>query len=216
MDVTEPASADGALRRRLLGVGLGGAAVSLLPFLVGRASATTPNSGPTDSSATTTTSTPPKRPSDDDVTLLGFGQSVELAARNLYDVALGSDDFDDVTRAVMATIRESHDAYAAAISGTLGREAPQEVNPIFADLQSTFTGDVKGVLDAAYSLESTAVATHLDILGQLQGTDGASLIAAILIVEARHGAVLAYLNGATDLDALLVNEEADALAPAEG
>ena len=72
------------------------------------------------------------------------------------------------------------------------------------------------MLDAAYSLESTAVATHLDVLGQLQGTDGASLIASILIVEARHGTVLGYLNGATDLDALLVDEEADALAPAEG
>ena len=41
IDVTEPASADSALRRRLLGIGLGGAAVSLLPFLMGRASATT-------------------------------------------------------------------------------------------------------------------------------------------------------------------------------
>ena len=217
MDVTEPAAADSALRRRLLGIGLGGAAVSLLPFLVGRAAATTPNSGPTDSSAaTTTTSAPPKRPTDDDVALLGFAQSVELAARNLYDVALSTDDFDDVTRAVMATIRESHDAYAAALSGTLGREAPQEVHPIFDDLQSAFAGDPKSVLDAAYSLESTAVATHLDILGQLQGTDGASLIASILIVEARHGTVLAHLNGATDLDVLLVDEEADALTPAEG
>ncbi len=216
MDVTEPAPADSALRRRLLGIGLGGAAVSLLPFLVGRASATTPSSEPTDSSTTTTTSAPPKRPTDDDVALLGFAQSVELAARNLYDVALGTVDFDDVTRAVMAAIRESHDAYAASLSGTLGREAPQEVNPIFDDLQSTFAGDLKSVLDAAYSLESTAVATHLDVLSQLQGTDGASLIASILIVEGRHGTVLGYLNGATDLDALLVDEEADALAPAEG
>jgi hypothetical protein len=216
MDVTEPVPADSALRRRLLGIGLGGAAVSLLPFLVNRASATTPNSGPTDSTPATTTTAPPKRPTDDDVVLLGFAQSVELAARNLYDVALGTDDFDEVTRAVMATIRESHDAYAAALSGTLGREAPQEVNPIFDDLQSNFAGDLKSVLDAAYSIESTATATHLDILGQLTGTDGASLIASILIVEARHGTVLAYLNGATDLDVLLVDTEADALTPAEG
>jgi hypothetical protein len=50
----------------------------------------------------------------------------------------------------------------------------------------------------------------------LQATDGASLIASILIVEARHGAVLAYMNGSTDLDELLVDKEADALTPAEG
>ncbi|MEO7371471.1 MAG: ferritin-like domain-containing protein [Ilumatobacteraceae bacterium] len=216
MDVTEPAPADSALRRRLLGIGLGGAAVSLLPWLVGRAGATTPNSGPTDSTPATTTTAPPKRPGGDDVALLGFAQSVELAARNLYDVALATKGFDDDQRAVIATIRESHDAYAAALSGFLGRQAPQSVDPIFDDLKSTFGGDTASVLEAAAGIESTAVATHLDILGKLQGTDGAALIASILIVEARHGTVLNYLDGATDLDILLVNKEADALAPAGG
>ena len=216
IDVTEPAAADSALRRRLLGIGLGGAAVSLLPFLVGRANATTPTTGPSDTTATTTTTAPPKQPTDDDVSLLGFSQSVELAARNLYDVALGTDDFDDNTRAVLATIRESHDAYAASLSAILGRHAPQTVNPVFDTLQSDFGGDKKSVLDAAYALESTAVATHTDVLGKLQATDGASLIASILIVEAQHGTVIAYMNGSTDLDELLVDNEADALTPAEG
>jgi hypothetical protein len=216
MDVTEPAQPDSALRRRLLGIGLGGAAVSLLPFLVGRASATTPNSGPPATAGATTTTSPPKRPTDDDVVLLGFAQTIELAARNLYDVALATKDFDDNERAVLATIRESHEAYATSLSADLGRQAPQEVNPIFDDLKSSFSGDKSSVLDAAYGLESTAVATHTEILSKLQGTDDASLLASILIVEARHGTVIAYLNGATDLDTLLVDKEADALAPAEG
>ena len=140
--------------------------------------------------ATTTTTAPPKQPTDDDVSLLGFSQSVELAARNLYDVALGTDDFDDNERAVLATIRESHDAYAASLSAILGRQAPQTVDAVFDTLQSSFGGDKHSVLDAAYALESTAVATHTDVLGKLQATDGASLIASILIVEARHGTVL--------------------------
>ena len=216
MDVTEPAQPDSALRRRLLGIGLGGAAVSLLPFLMGRASATTPSSSPPDTAATTTTTSPPKRPTDDDVALLGFVETVELAARNLYDVALATKNFDDNERAVLATIREAHEAYATSLSAELGRLAPQEVNPIFDDLKSSFSGDKSSVLDAAYGIESTAVATHTDILSKLQGTDGASLVASILIVEARHGTVLAYLNGSTDLDTLLVDKEADALAPAEG
>ena len=216
-DVTEPAPADSAnLRRRLLGIGLGGAAVSLLPTLMGRASATTTTTATSASTAATTTTTPPKRPSDDDVTLLGFAQSVELAARDLYDVALGTDGFDDNERAVLATIRESHDAYVASLSALLGRQAPQVTNSVVEDLTASFGGDGPSVLDAAYQLESVAVATHLDILRELQGTDGASLIASILIVEARHGTVLAHLNGATALDDLLVNTEADALAPAEG
>ena len=219
IDVTEPAQPDSALRRRLLGIGLGGAAVSLLPFLMGRASATTPSSGPSDTtpaSTTTTTTSPPKRPTTDDVALLGFAQTVELAARNLYDVALATKDFDDNERAVLATIRESHEAYATSLSGELGRDAPQEINPIFDDLKSSFGGDKASVLEAAYGIESTAVATHTEILSKLQGTDGASLIASILIVEARHGTALACLNGSDDLDTLLVDKEADALAPAEG
>ena len=221
IDVTEPASSDGALRRRLLGIGLGGTAVSLLPILMGRASATTPVSGPADTTAdtttaTTTTTTPPKRPAGDDVALLGFSQSVELAARNLYDVALAGDRFDDDQRAVLATIRESHDAYAASLSGLLGRNAPQVADPVFDEVQSTFTGDVSSVLEAAYGLESTAVATHTEILSQLQGTDGASLVASILIVEARHSTVLTYLNGATSLDDLLVDSEVPPLSPAGG
>ncbi len=216
IDVTEPVPADSALRRRLLGIGLGGAAVSLLPFLVGRASATTTTGSTSDTTPATTTTAPPKRPSTDDVTLLGFARSVELAARDLYDVALGTNGFDAEQRAVIATIRESHDAYAASLSALLGRLAPQTPDPVVESLSSSFAGDKSKVLDAAYNLESTAVATHTDILGMLQGTDGASLIASILIVEARHGTVLAYLNGKTGLDDLLVDKEADALAPAEG
>jgi hypothetical protein len=215
IDVMEPAPDDKAfLRRRLLGIGLGGAAVSLLPFLSGRATATTP---PNSTVAPTTTTAPPKRPTDDDVTLLGFAQTVELAARQLYDVALGTNGlFNDVQRAVIATIRESHDAYAAALSGMLGRQAPQAVNPVFDDVKTSFSGKLADVLDAASGLESTAVATHTEILGKLQGTDGAALIASILVVEARHGTVIAHLNGSTNLDDLLVDKEADALAPAEG
>jgi Ferritin-like domain len=215
IDVTEPAPADSALRRRLLGIGLGGAAVSLLPFLVGRASATTTTSATSDTTPATTTTAPPKRPSDDDVTLLGFAQTVELAASRLYEIAVATGDFDDDEQAVMATFLDAHKAYAASLSGFLGREAPQAVNPIFDELEASFGGDKASVFDAAYNLESVAVATHTDILGQLQGTDGASLIASILLVEAAHGTVLATLNGKTELDDLLVNTEADALS-AEG
>ena len=215
IDVTEPKAADSAImRRRLLGLGLGGAAVSLLPFLSGRASATTTTTS--DTVAATTTTAPPKRPTDTDAALLGFAQTVELAARDLYDVALGTKDFDTNLRAVIATIREAHAAYAASLSAMLGRLAPQRANAIFDDLKSTFGGDKASVLDAAYKLESAAVATHIDILRTLQGTDGASLISSILIVEARHGTVLAHLNGKTSLDDLLVNTESDALAPAKG
>jgi hypothetical protein len=83
-------------------------------------------------------------------------------------------------------------------------------------VKSSFSGDRSSVLDAMYTLESTAVATYTEMLSQLQGTDGASLMASILIMEACHGTVLAYMNGSTNLDELLVVPEAAALTPAEG
>jgi len=171
IDVMEPAPDDRALlRRRLLGIGLGGAAVSLLPFLSGQASATTPPTTTSDTTAATTTTAPPLRPTDADVPLLGFAQSVELAARQLYDVALGTKGlFDDNQRAVISAIRESHSAYAAALSGLLGRLAPQTADSgVVDDLKSSFSAKLADVLLAAYGVESTAVATHTHILGQLQ------------------------------------------------
>ena len=82
-DAPEAREADGTAtsrssRRALLGIGLGGAAASLLPFLTGRASA----------SASSTTA-PPKRPTADDVSLLGAAQQLELAAVTLYEKAIG-------------------------------------------------------------------------------------------------------------------------------
>ena len=59
----------------------------------------------------------------------------------------------------------------------------------------------------AYDLESTAVATHTELLGQLEGIDGAETVASILIVEARMRTVLADLAGhGDDLDALFVDD----------
>ncbi len=215
IDVNEPIPADGAImRRRLLGVGLGGAVVSLLPLLSGRASATTtPGSTSDTTAATTTTTSPPSQPTDDDAKLLAFAQTLEVAIRDLYDVALRNDIFDDDQRAVMATIREAHEAYASSLSALLGEKTPQLGDPIADDLKSKFSGDVRTVLDAAYMAESTAVATYTEMLGELQGLQGATLIASILIVEAAHGTVIADLNGITTLDELLVVPEADALTP---
>jgi hypothetical protein len=215
IDVTEPAPADSAImRRRLLGIGLGGAVASLLPLLSGRASATTTTSSTSDTTAATTTTTaPPKQPTGEDSVMLAFAQTLEVAARDLYDVALDTKVFDEMQRSVIATIREAHEAYAASLSAILGRPMAQIPDPIGVDLKPEFSGDLAGVLDSAYTLESTLVATYTEMLGKLQGVNGAALVASILIVEAANGTVLADLKKATDLDELLVVPEAEALTP---
>ena len=187
-------------RRALLGVGVGGAALSLLPFLSGAAAATT---GPT----------PPKRPTEADEALLAEAQQLELTAVALYDVAIGAGGWSDAEAAVMVFIREAHEAYAQSLSGLLGRAAPgQRSDTLFDSLSGSFTGSVPDMLESAAALESAAVATHVDVLAGLESIDGAKLVASIYINEARFSTVLADLAGKTDLSDLLVDTEQPSLA----
>ena len=187
-------------RRSLIGVGVGGAAVSLLPFLGGRAAAKT--------AADATTTAPPQRPTAGDTSLLGQAQQVELTARALYDITAGLTGWSAEEATVIVTVREAHEAFAQSLSGLLGVGAPGAADAaLLRKLQGDFSGTPSTALKAAYRLESALVATHMELLGQLQGTDGAALVASIQSSEARHSTVLADLAAFTDESDLLVDDE---------
>ena len=206
-------------RRRLLAAGAAGTALSLLPLLAGRAGAAPASTGSTtdstsgstaDTAAATTTTAPPKRPTDDDLVLLSFAQMIELAARDLYNVALGKKVFADATLEAVKAIGEAHEAYAQAISGLVGRDAPNSPHSDLVDELSTgFEGSATDVATAARSLENNLVATHIDIVGKLVGVDGSALIASMVVIEARHATVLAQIAGIDTLaDQLATDGEA--------
>lgn len=185
-------------RRSLIAVGVGGAAVSLLPFLADQVAAKS--------------ATPPQRPTDDDVAILSALQGIELAARDLYDKAAALSGWSASEQVVIATVRESHEAFAQSIGALLGVEAPNSVNTdIVKSLGGGFTRSGIGAARSAHALESALVATHLEALGSLQGVHGATLIASIQMAEARHTTVFAELAGYTDDAHLLVDEDADSL-----
>ena len=83
-------------------------------------------------------------------------------------------------------------------------------------VEATFaTSDTTALATAGYDLESTAVATHTELLGHLTNVDGAKLVASMLAMEARHCVVLADMSGrGDDLDVLLVNT-AEPILPEE-
>ncbi len=233
-------------RRAVLGAGFGGAAISLLPLLVGKGDASSINHSPTSAfdpgtpgtsggsgvpdtagsggaagvtggpstsvssgASGPTTTSPPRRPTDADIGLLGMAQQAELTARALYDAALAAGDWSDVETSVLTTIREAHEAAAQSLAGMLGNDAPGEMSQsLFVITEGGFKGSNSSILEAAYNLESALVATYHDLLAQLVGTDGATLIAAVQSAEARHGVVLADLNGQTVISTLLVETEA--------
>jgi Ferritin-like domain len=169
------------------------------------------DSAPGSEAATTTTA--PKRPTGDDVELLAFAQSFELTARDLYQAALDADLANSDLADVFRTLRENHAEYANRLSGILGVDAASGRNDeLYDQLVSEFeSNDPAAVATAGEDLESTAVATHNELIGRLAGLDGIAAIASIAVVEARQGTVLADIAGnGDDLDAMLT-ADAEAL-----
>jgi hypothetical protein len=197
----------GARRRALLGAGLGGAALSLLPFLSGRAAAAS------DSTVATTTTAPPLRPTDADVEMLAALQRLELTAAELYSDAIAAVKWDDAQAIAVTTIRQAHVAFANSIGGLLGKVAPDAISEsLHSQLKAGFnSSNADTVLNAAYDLESGAVAAYAEAISSLKGVNGAALAASIQISEARHCTVLADMSGSTDLAQLLVDHEQTAL-----
>ena len=169
---------------------------------------------PSESSATTTT--PPRRPTDADVALLAYAQSVEYAARDLYDAAIAAGAGDEHLASLVA-IAAHHDAYAQAISATIGTSAPQSRDDaLFQTLRPRFGANTRQMALAAHELENLLVVTHRSLLASLDGTEGSALVASIMITEARHAAALATIAGLSpvaDIDAYLVTPEIQPLSP---
>lgn len=184
-------------RRQVVGAGLAGMASSL--GVTQFASAHSPQSVPTP-------------PSDDQEAreVLGFALSVELAARDLYYAAVAErEDVDPLN--VFQVIGDNHDAYADMLAGELGIAARGNRDDEFFDgwePEFTSTDDV-AVAATAYTVESQLLATYTESLGSLGSAAAAERLAAILVGEARHCAVLADVSQrSSDMGVLLDNDAA--------
>jgi hypothetical protein len=195
-----PATADRLLPRRAAMTGLAAGVIgALLRSTVAAAQedTTVPDtSAPGTSAPGTTTTAPPQRPTDADRDLLAFANTLELAAAELYQVALSEGSLDEDTTAIAVGFADHHRQYAEAIAGLIGSDAPNRANEaVVRALENSFEGDQESILEAAFELESAAAATHLELLGELRGTDGAALVASIQPIEARQAVVLGDAAG---------------------
>ena len=166
------------------------------------ASATTAAPATTSAATTTTYPAPPERPTPPDQVLLNFVGGVELAAQSCYDNVLdrvrsGDLTFDSDTLTAIEVFEQHHLSYAQSIAAILGKLAAVVPDPAALDAFGTAfsTGSSNAIIDAAKQLEDIACATHLSVLPQLTGTDGAALLASILIVEGQHSTALQVLSG---------------------
>ena len=142
----------------------------------------------------------PVRPTEADIELLASTQSSALAVRDLYHSAVDAGAGGDHVASLVA-IAAHHDAYAQSISSLIGRAAPQaRDDKLFAANKSDFGADTTKVALAAHTLENSLVAAHTEIIGQLEGSEGAALMASIVVTEARHVVALAAIAGKSPID----------------
>lgn len=150
-------------------------------------------------------------PTTADKQLLDFALSAELSVQDLYLKAIDSGTLSADEKLMMQMFSDHHKAYAQSLNGLLGKAASNIRNEA---LYSTFAGQLtsaQAINRVLQSVENTMVATHTDILSSLQGLDGATLVASIITVEARHAAVFGTLPNPNLGSAL--NSAASSLAP---
>jgi hypothetical protein len=163
------------------------------------------SSAPTTAPAPTTTA-PPKRPTSADTVLLGFAQSLEFAASQLYGQATPTLSKD--WQLIAAVFGRHHRAYGEQIGALLGRRAPGVANQTLLDERTpAFSATSEpAVLKAAYELEISLAASYTQLLGPLKGTDGITLVASFQPVEARHAVVLGQATDVADEELMPVVE----------
>lgn len=157
--------------------------------------------------ADTSTTAPPKQPTASDVELLSVAIGLELAMVDLYGKFASGSQGD--TKAVAQLFKGNHRAAAQALAGLIGRKAPTgRDEKFFADNSAKAAASGKDAISAMAELENAMVATHISVLGNVKGTDGANLVASIIPIAARQAAVLVGLSGKTALDDILAFDPA--------
>lgn len=152
-------------------------------------------------------------PTSGDKELLTVAQSAEIAVHDLYENAVAKAGFTGDELATIAMFAEHHLAYAQAIGGLLGSEAPFKRNEEIYGQFVSATANRATATRTLQTLENTLAATHTDILSRLEGSDGAELVASIISVEARHAALFGVLP-TLSLSSALDNSAMSLLPPA--
>ena len=130
--------------------------------------------------------------------------ALELAARDLYDMALGAGADDPL----WAALREQHESYAQRLAGIVGQSASAADTDLVASHEADFaTSDPSTV---AIELENTLAAGHPTRLGEVTGEALAAALASIVTAESRQATVIALLSGVTDAAALYENPSSEA------
>ncbi len=170
-------------RRRLIASLLaGGAIVAAAPLFAGHASASE-------------AAAPPHRDvADNDALNTSLERESRMVA-TYRNVIVGLTENDLIA---MTLILDHHVAYADALKGYL---AVDETTPSSTPIASP-AGSLANIARQLAALEDQTATIHTDNLATINGLDAATLLASIVIVEARHAAALELVAGASPVAAV--------------
>ena len=151
---------------------------------------------------------PPLQPTAQDKETLNIALGVELAIRDLYADIVAAGNLSDEESPVVLLIHSHHVSYAQSLGGLLGRAAINKRNEAtYAEFSGNLKGTFASIASQLVAIENGAVTRHIDSLNQLEGLNGATLIASIISIESRHAAALGSVTK-KPLNAIIENNQA--------
>ncbi len=210
-DLVEQLAATTGSRRRLLKVAAGSALATGVAVATGSVAFAAESEGGSMTPVAADTGSSPRRATPADIGLMAFAQSLELAAAEVYRLAIDGGVLSGAVADVATMFRRHHVEHAKAWAALLGRDAAGVANPGLLDLYGPkvrAARNATALLTVAFELENVAAATYLTALEAVEATQPAATIASILPTESRHAVVLGQALG-LDADAFLPPFETD-------
>jgi Ferritin-like domain len=129
--------------------------------------------------------------SPSDTKLLAFAQTLELATRDIYATVLTRKSLSDDESALLEQFHAHHVAYEQTLNGLLSKNAANKRDEAIYASFSAKLSEAQNIWVALLEIENIMIASHTKAIETIESAKIAALIASIIIVEARHAAILA-------------------------
>ena len=129
--------------------------------------------------------------SSSDIKLLAFAHTLELTTRDIYIVAVARKSLSDDERALLEQFHANHVAYEQSLNGLLSKNAvTKRDDAIYASFSAKLS-EAQNIWLALLEIENIMIASHTKAIETIESAKVAALVASMIMVEARHAAILA-------------------------
>jgi hypothetical protein len=140
----------------------------------------------------------PYSPTAPDKAVLEQALQLELAAKLLYRDAVEA-GLTDAALEVAQVFGDNHEAYADRFAAITGISADTYNEAFYDEFKDEFsTSDAAQFAQAAWGLENNFAATYTELFNEFEAVESQTVVASIVVINARMATVLADLAGVSD------------------